>query len=166
MTGQLILRQKDFFPHAHHPVAVADRYPQNEFAEHTHEFYELVLVWRGNGLHLLNDRPYRITRGDLFYIRAQDRHGYTSVNDLVLQNVIYRPDQLTLNMDWAGLIPGLGEGPYTPGWRLTGQGMAQARQIIGLIEQESAGKDKRGALMIQTLFAQLLVTLERHRFAP
>jgi hypothetical protein len=52
----LILRKEEFFlpPQA---VAVADRYPQNVFAEHTHEFCELVLVWRGNGLHVLNDRP-------------------------------------------------------------------------------------------------------------
>ncbi len=45
---------------------MADRYPQDVFAEHTHDFCELVIVWRGNGLHVLNDRPYRITRGDLF----------------------------------------------------------------------------------------------------
>jgi AraC family L-rhamnose operon transcriptional activator RhaR len=83
-------------------VAVADRYPQNVFAEHTHEFCELVLVWRGNGLHVLNDRPWRITRGDLFYIRAEDKHSYASVNDLVLQNIIYCPERLQLNFDWAG----------------------------------------------------------------
>ena len=70
MVAQLMLRKVDFFASAGQAVAVADRYPQNVFAEHTHEFCELVLVWRGNGLHILNDRPYRITRGDLFYIRA------------------------------------------------------------------------------------------------
>jgi hypothetical protein len=37
------------FASATQAVAVADRYPQNVFAEHTHEFCELVLVWRGNG---------------------------------------------------------------------------------------------------------------------
>ncbi len=68
-------------------MAVADRYPQNVFAEHTHEFCELVLVWRGNGLHVLTIAR-RITRGDLFYIRAEDKHSYASVNDLVLQNII------------------------------------------------------------------------------
>ena len=49
MAG-LILRKEEFFPSATQAVAVADRYPQNVFAEHTHEFCELVLVWRGNGL--------------------------------------------------------------------------------------------------------------------
>ena len=92
MANHLVLLKSDFFAHEQQAVAVADRYPQDVFAEHTHEFCELVLVWRGNGLHVLNDRPYRITRGDLFYIRAEDKHSYTSVNDLVLQNIIYCPD--------------------------------------------------------------------------
>ncbi|WP_407230752.1 AraC family ligand binding domain-containing protein [Escherichia coli] len=85
---------------------MADRYPQDVFAEHTHDFCELVIVWRGNGLHVLNDRPYRITRGDLFYIHADDKHSYASVNDLVLQNIIYCPERLKLNLDWQGAIPG------------------------------------------------------------
>lgn len=52
MAGQLILRKDEFFASPAQAVAVADRYPQNVFAEHTHEFCELVLVWQGNGLHV------------------------------------------------------------------------------------------------------------------
>ncbi len=54
-------------------------------------FCELVIVWRGNGLHVLNDRPYRITRGDLFYIHADDKHSYASVNDLVFAEYYLLP---------------------------------------------------------------------------
>ena len=165
MASQLILRKADFFPRAGQAVAVADRYPQNVFAEHTHEFCELVLVWRGNGLHVLNDRPYRITRGDLFYIRAEDCHSYASVNDLVLQNIIYCPDMLTLNLDWAALIPGLNGAPWIPHWRIGSSGMAQARQVMTQLEHESAKEDPLANLMAETLFAQLVMTLKRHRFA-
>ena len=69
---------------------MADRYPQDVFAEHTHDFCELVIVWRGNGAHVLNDRPYRITRGDSFTFMLTI-NTYASVNDLVLQNIIYCP---------------------------------------------------------------------------
>ena len=140
MAG-LILRKEEFFPSATQAVAVADRYPQNVFAEHTHEFCELVLVWRGNGLHVLNDRPWRITRGDLFYIRAEDKHSYASVNDLVLQNIIYCPERLQLNFDWAGTIPGLFGTPWKPHWRMGSTGMAQARQVISQLEHECARRD-------------------------
>ncbi|HBV3699663.1 TPA: HTH-type transcriptional activator RhaR [Klebsiella pneumoniae] len=164
MAG-LILRKEEFFPSATQAVAVADRYPQNVFAEHTHEFCELVLVWRGNGLHVLNDRPWRITRGDLFYIRAEDKHSYASVNDLVLQNIIYCPERLQLNFDWAGAIPGLFGTPWKPHWRMGSTGMAQARQVISQLEHECARRDSQGNAMAELLFAQLALTLQRHRYA-
>ncbi|MGU3416313.1 HTH-type transcriptional activator RhaR [Enterobacteriaceae bacterium C34A] len=165
MPAQLILRKADFFASPQQAVAVADRYPQNVFAEHTHEFCELVLVWRGNGLHILNDRPYRITRGDLFYIRAEDKHSYASVNDLVLQNIIYCPERLKLNLDWAAHIPGLEGTPWTPHWRIGSSGMTQARQTIAALEQESSKASIHSNDMAELLFAQLVVTLRRHRYA-
>lgn len=102
MANQLILLKKDFFTDEQQAVTVADRYPQDVFAEHTHEFCELVMVWRGNGLHVLNERPYRITRGDLFYIRAEDKHSYTSVNDLVLQKYHLLPGAFETQCKLAG----------------------------------------------------------------
>jgi len=165
VPAPLILRKAEFFTSPQQAVAVADRYPQNVFAEHTHEFCELVLVWRGNGLHILNDRPYRITRGDLFYIRAEDKHSYASVNDLVLQNIIYCPERLKLNLDWAAHIPGLHGTAWTPHWRIGSSGMTQARQVISALEQESHKTGHHANDMAELLFAQLVVTLTRHRFA-
>lgn len=165
MANQLILLKSDFFAHEQQAVAVADRYPQDVFAEHTHEFCELVMVWRGNGLHVLNDRPYRITRGDLFYIRAEDKHSYTSVNDLVLQNIIYCPERLTLNVDWQGAIPGFDGTPRQPHWRLGSVGMTQARQVISQLEHESNQRDAQAFTMAELLFGQLVTHLKRHRYA-
>lgn len=165
MANHLVLLKSDFFAHEQQAVAVADRYPQDVFAEHTHEFCELVLVWRGNGLHALNDRPYRITRGDLFYIRAEDKHSYTSVNDLVLQNIIYCPERLTLNVDWQGAIPGFDGTPRQPHWRLGSVGMTQARQVISQLEHESNQRDAQAFTMAELLFGQLVTHLKRHRYA-
>lgn len=165
MPGQLILRKADFFSTPEQAVAVADRYPQNVFAEHTHEFCELVLVWRGNGLHVLNDRPYRITRGDLFYIRAEDKHSYASVNDLVLQNVIYCPERLRLNLEWGDFIPGFTTPNPMPHWRLGSSGMNLVRQLITQLEQECIKEDALANSMAETLFAQLVMTLKRFRYA-
>ena len=165
MANHLVLLKSDFFAHEQQAVAVADRYPQDVFAEHTHEFCELVMVWRGNGLHVLNDRPYRITRGDLFYIRAEDKHSYTSVNDLVLQNIIYCPERLTLNVDWQGAIPGFDGTPRQPHWRLGSVGMTQARQVISQLEHESNQRDAQAFTMAELLFGQLVTHLKRHRYA-
>ncbi|WP_029590129.1 HTH-type transcriptional activator RhaR [Franconibacter pulveris] len=164
MADQLILKKDDFFATAAQAVAVADRYPQNVFAEHSHDFCELVLVWRGNGLHVLNDRPWRITCGDLFYIRAEDRHSYQAVNDLVLHNIIYCPERLRLNVDWAELLqPPRG---CEARWRLGSQGMAQARQLINQLEHESVKPDALSQCLAESLFLQLCITLRRHRYQP
>ena len=163
MAAQLILKKADFFASPLQPVAVADRYPQNVFAEHTHDFCELVIVWRGNGLHVLNDRPWRITCGDLFYIKAEDRHSYESVNDLVLHNIIYCPERLTLNVDWDTLLKPQGQNPR---WRLNSQGIAQARQIISQLEHESPKEDALSRTLSESLFLQLCITLRRHRYQP
>lgn len=157
--------EKDFFTDEQQAVTVADRYPQDVFAEHTHEFCELVMVWRGNGLHVLNERPYRITRGDLFYIRAEDKHSYTSVNDLVLQNIIYCPERLKLNVNWQAMIPGFQGAQWHPHWRLGSMGMNQARQVINQLEHESNGRDPLANEMAELLFGQLVMTLKRHRYA-
>lgn len=53
----LILSRDDYFPAPGLPVTVAERMPQPSFPAHRHEFSEIVIVWRGNGLHILNDRP-------------------------------------------------------------------------------------------------------------
>ncbi len=165
MFGELILRKTEFFASPTQAVAVADRYPQNVFAEHTHEFCELVLAWRGNGLHILNDRPYRITCGDLFYIRAEDKHAYASVNSLVLQNIIYCPERLALNIDWAAHIPGFNGLPRQPHWRIGSNGMMRARQVISQLEHENLKDHLLAGNMAELLFAQLVLTLSRYRYA-
>lgn len=164
MAGHLVLKKADFFASATQPVAVADRYPQNVFAEHTHDFCELVLVWRGNGLHILNDRPYRITCGDLFYIRAEDRHSYESVNGLVLHNIIYCPERLKLNVDWKDLLQTTALAGKDPRWRLSSHGMVQARQLIGQLEHESVKTDALSVCLTESLFLQLCILLHRHRY--
>ncbi|STL48185.1 transcriptional activator RhaR [Escherichia coli] len=164
VAHQLKLLKDDFFASDQQAVAVADRYPQDVFAEHTHDFCELVIVWRGNGLHVLNDRPYRITRGDLFYIHADDKHSYASVNDLVLQNIIYCPERLKLNLDWQGAIPGFSASAGQPHWRLGSVGMAQARQVIGQLEHESSQHVSFANEMAELLFGQLVMLLNRHRY--
>ena len=71
MAAQLNSSQRCFFClHGSRAVAVADRYPKMSLPSIPTSFAEA-----GAGMarqrHILNDRPYRITRGDLFYIRAE-----------------------------------------------------------------------------------------------
>lgn len=160
----LVLETRDYLPSAQMPVAVAERYPQEAFGEHSHQFCEIVIVWRGNGLHILNDRPYRITCGDVFYIQASDRHGYESVNDLVLDNIIYCPERLRLDAGWDRLLPPFDTQAAQHGWRLTTQGMAQARPVVAQLAQESRKSDALSRQFTEALLLQLAIVLRRHRY--
>lgn len=160
----LILSRDDYFPATSLPVAVAERMPQPSFPPHQHEFSEIVIVWRGNGLHVLNDRPWLITCGDVFYIRDSDCHSYDSVNNLVLDNILYCRDRFGLGLDWNQLLPQ--QGPDTPGcWRLTTRGMSLARGVISQLERESRKSDPLSVQLSEALFLQLTLILRRHGYA-
>ncbi len=132
----LKLQTEDYFLTDKNAVRVAERHPQPDFPLHHHDFDELVIVWRGNGLHLWNDVPYRITRGDLFYVTASDRHSYESVNDLELDNILFIRDKLTLPTDWRNLLPG-GEVPQSQRyWCLGSGGMDSLRDKVDAWAQE------------------------------
>ncbi|OIV46497.1 AraC family transcriptional regulator [Sodalis sp. TME1] len=166
MNG-LKLQVSDYFLTDKNAVTVADRRPQPAFPQHNHEFDEIVFVWRGNGLHILNEVPYPITCGDLFYINARDRHGYESVNDLELDNVLYRRELLTLNVNWQDLLPGHASGTETRQyWRLSTPGMAILRQRVDALAQECMKSDALSLLLSETLFLQLALRTKRFRHAP
>ncbi|WP_302796131.1 HTH-type transcriptional activator RhaR [Hafnia paralvei] len=164
MGKLLLLESRDYLPSEQMPVAVADRYPQQVFAEHTHQFCEIVIVWCGNGLHILNDRPYRITCGDIFYINADDCHSYESVNELVLDNIIYCPERLRLNAQWNLLLPPFDETTRQNHWRLSTGGLAQARPIIAQLTQESRKNDALSMQLTEALLLQLAIVLKRYRY--
>ncbi|ANS42521.1 HTH-type transcriptional activator RhaR [Serratia inhibens PRI-2C] len=164
MKNPLLLAKEDYLPSPLMPVAVADRAPQPSFPPHIHEFSEIVLVWRGNGMHVLNDRPWRVTCGDMFYIRDHDCHSYESVNDLVLDNILYCPERFQLAIGWAELLPPDNE-QHQSHWRLTTRGMALARGVIQQLALESRKTDLLSIQLTEALFLQLVLILRRHRYA-
>ncbi|MCX8956031.1 HTH-type transcriptional activator RhaR [Erwinia psidii] len=157
----LCLTKADYFPSELMPVVVADRSPQPSFPLHTHEFSELVIVWRGNGLHVMNDNPWLITCGDLFYVGPDDCHSYESVNDLVLDNIIYCPERFQLGLDLREFLP-----QDEKAWRLTTRGMSLVRGVILQLSQECHKSDQLSRQLTETLFLQLVLILQRHRYKP
>ncbi|MEG2691514.1 MAG: HTH-type transcriptional activator RhaR, partial [Hafnia sp.] len=107
---------------------------------------------------------YRITCGDIFYINAEDCHSYESVNDLVLDNIIYCPERLRLNAQWNLLLPPFDETTRQNHWRLSTGGLAQARPIIAQLAQESRKTDALSIQLTEALLLQLAIVLKRYRY--
>lgn len=59
---------------AHEGIKVVPSEPPEGETIHDHEFYELVYVRSGSGLHHLNGKTYRISAGDMFFLSMVDEH--------------------------------------------------------------------------------------------
>lgn len=162
----LKLQTEDYFLTDKNAVMVAERHPQPVFPLHHHDFDELVIVWRGNGLHLWNDVPYRITRGDMFYVSANDRHSYESVHGLELDNILYIRNRLTLSADWQMLLPG-GERPQSQRhWCLGSEGMDTLREKVDALRQECMKSDALSLQLSEALLLQIALLAARYRHTP
>ncbi len=80
------------------PISIVRIGAQDPLELHWHEFHELVLIFRGHGVHFTEDEECEITVGDVFLIPPGVMHGYRNTEDVELVNILYLPDQLQLPM--------------------------------------------------------------------
>lgn len=72
------------------PLAVRRETTQGEMDFHSHEgFSELVIVHKGCGVHIFEDREYPISSGDVFVIKGPHLHAYRDTSKLCFFNVLY-----------------------------------------------------------------------------
>ena len=74
---------------------VQNEYFNHQFeAEHEHDFYELIFVQSGSGLHFYREHRYEISAGDIFLILPGQTHSYQSMEALTIANLIFQPSIL------------------------------------------------------------------------
>ncbi|HEY8500804.1 MAG TPA: AraC family transcriptional regulator, partial [Clostridia bacterium] len=56
---------------------------------HKHDFIEIAYVFSGNGLHIINDRKFRVTKGDLFILSYDVPHGFFAESSGKTQPIVY-----------------------------------------------------------------------------
>mgnify|MGYP000470602512 CR=1 FL=1 len=84
-----ILSRSDFLANKTLPLKLIRRDPQEAYDLHSHEFSELVIVYRGSGEHLIHGERRPISAGDIFLIKGQTRHGYENLHNLALCNLLF-----------------------------------------------------------------------------
>lgn len=103
-----------YFGNAGYPIAVRviheDPRPHHEHdlteVLHCHDFAELVVVAKGNGIQHIEGTDYPVCAGDVFLLQGHQRHAFSRRNHLVLFNVMYDAQQLGLPKDELRRIPG------------------------------------------------------------
>ena len=79
---------------------------KHDFAEHTHDFSELVLILEGKAVHVIDSMEYSIKAGDVYVIAGDTSHGFKDVSGLKLCNVMFQPDHFFANNADIKKIPG------------------------------------------------------------
>lgn len=87
MPGKLF--KSEYLADKRLPLRLIKRDPQEEYQLHDHEFSELVIVYRGQGEHVIFGENRTIEAGDVFLIHNRTRHGYANLKDLALYNIMF-----------------------------------------------------------------------------
>lgn len=75
---------------------------------HSHAYIELAVIWRGKGLHRINDAVYPVSKGEVYIINTDSRHCFSPLDEensggLSIVYIGFYPEVLY----GAGLDPGL-----------------------------------------------------------
>ncbi|MCE5199335.1 helix-turn-helix domain-containing protein [bacterium] len=97
----------EVFPHASFPFGMRCDNPQTPDQLHKHSgFWELVVVYKGEGIHFTEKEEYPVRAGDVFVIRGEQLHGYKNSQRLFLKNICFDPNQILVQVDHIKKLPG------------------------------------------------------------
>ncbi|MCW2479632.1 HTH-type transcriptional activator RhaS [Candidatus Symbiopectobacterium sp. NZEC135] len=160
-----LLQGDEFFVSRSVTVAVEPRAPQQAFPEHYHDFWEIVLVEQGAGVHVFNDQPFALCSGAVFFIRDNDRHLFEDVDGLFLTNVLYRsPRGFRFLSDIASFLPYGPNGEWQGQWQVNAPTMQQLKGLLerlSLLAQRDTPEDIAAS---ESVFLQILVLLRQKCF--
>ncbi|CNJ14417.1 HTH-type transcriptional activator RhaS [Yersinia aldovae] len=155
-----VLRSIDFFSSSSASVAIEVRAPQSTFPEHHHDFYEIIIVEQGAGVHVFNGAPYTLSSGCVCFVRDHDRHLFESTDALFLTNVLFRaPDAFRFLSGVEHFLPRENDGIYPSHWRVNGQVLQQVKQLISCLECSPHSERAEDIALNESVFMQLLVQL-------
>ncbi|AJJ18745.1 HTH-type transcriptional activator RhaS [Yersinia intermedia] len=155
-----VLHSIDFFSSSFASVAIESRSPQPVFPEHHHDFYEIIIVEQGAGVHVFNGNPYTLSGGCVCFVRDHDRHLFESTDGLFLTNVLFRaPDAFRFLSGVEHFLPRESEGGYPSHWRINGQVLQQVKHLISCLEHSPHSEKAEDIALHESVFMQLLVQL-------
>ncbi len=167
----LELRAEDFFVKGL-PLAVEDRSPQPPFPRHCHQFSELVVITGGKGRHVIGDKAFPVSRGDVFVIVGKRQHHYDQMEDLCLRNVMFSWEEMGIQRsDLVGLPGYRALFELEPEFReqhkfasrlyVAEAGLWQIQESISELKAELEAEREGYRLKARAIFMKLVVDLSR-----
>ncbi|AWH88709.1 HTH-type transcriptional activator RhaS [Limnobaculum parvum] len=159
-----LLKSDGFFASDASTVAIESRAPQCAFPEHSHDFYEIVLVEHGSGVHIFNDTPYALCSGTVCFVRDKDHHQFENVDNLHLTNVLYRsPKNFRFLTDIEAWLPG-SHPQQQSHWQINSSALKKAKNCIDCLQTSANSSELEDIASSEGLFLQLLMLLRQSCF--
>lgn len=97
----------EVFQNESFPFGIRQANPQAPNKLHTHEgFWELTIVYKGEGIHFTEDEEYLVRAGDVFVIKGNQKHGYKDARNLHLTNICFDPNSILVQISHVKKLPG------------------------------------------------------------
>lgn len=77
------------------------KYDTKSFREHTHDFLEIVYVFKGRGVHYVDGREYPTDPGDALFINYGSTHRFEIFSGMNYANVIVKPEFISESLKGA-----------------------------------------------------------------
>lgn len=161
MHSMIYLKSNEFFLSSSSAITTELREPQDVFPEHCHSFEEIVVVAKGNGIHVINDIPMSLSKNYVCFVGRQDRHLFEHVDQLYLSNVLFQRDKFSSSVQLHDYLPDPVNGPVD--WFIEDETALRVNYIIERLNYESHVNNLASRAMSELLFQQLVVELWRGR---
>lgn len=159
----IYLKSNEFFLNSSSAITTELREPQDVFPEHCHSFEEIVVVAKGNGIHVINDIPMCLSKNYVCFVGRQDRHLFEHVDNLYLSNVLFRRDRFSSTIQLQNYLPDPSNGPVD--WFIEDDTALRVNYIIERLNYESHANNLASEAMSELLFQQLVVELWRGKIS-
>jgi AraC-like DNA-binding protein len=158
-----------FYPVPEFPLAVVTSTHVCPEPIHTHDFSELVIVREGSATHCTDatDEAVRICSGDALLIAQGERHAYSGMDSLVVDNLLFKYDIVaspaeSITADAFSVIEPLFHLPILSRTvRLSAVDQQRAKDCIRDIQQELSVRGPGFRGMATSRFLEILVTVGR-----
>ncbi|NMA19919.1 MAG: helix-turn-helix domain-containing protein [Lentisphaerae bacterium] len=127
---------------------------------HSHDYYELVIVVRGEGIHWIQGKRYDLAPGQVYLLRPGDTHYYEDFQHLTLQNFMFSRGVLRtcgkLLRALSGYETFFQNDEIQPKIKINSSLIAESDVILQYIGQENQRKSYQNSLLQFSYIAMLL----------
>ena len=142
-------------------------------SEHEHQdFFELVTVASGRGVHQVGNQKYEISAGSVFLIQPHQVHCYTEYNNLLIYNLIFSRRVVRLFLPDLNRLPGYqllfnlstheAARSAADGIRIQEEIFPEVLHLLERMDKLNSSVQPGDKTMLLSLFANVMLLLARH----